>query len=502
MTGMIASVTSPLWRVRFTRVELPVPPSPLPVIAEACAGWPAWLAESGIEPGTPFLVSPSLEYDVVLNGFFQEPPMRAAATTTQAGYARDLAAFLSFLWSARDRRSWWDATEADHLAYLVWRRRDPDGPRVAGATWDREVAAVNRFYRWAVRRGHLTRNPVPQVSRRPAGVDAGWGGARTLDEQRPATYAHDSVRERVQWLPPESYRRWRDVGVRGFTGEGLPGVGFRGRWAGRNSAFCDLMVRTGLRLSEQAALTVFDVPLGRGAGGYQRFWLPEAVAKGSSARWIYVPATVAVDLAGYAEWDRAEVVEQARAAGRYAAWRRPWVVEDPDGVQARRTGSQQRVKVAHLGLPERRQLLVDGPGGLAPAWFWLGESGLPLSVSAWKAMFAEANRRCAAAGLPLRCHAHMLRHTFAVVTLEQLQRGHVAALAELVPQQREHYTRIFGDPLDWVRRRLGHRSVVTTQVYLHALAELEMHTRMALVPDGWDDPRAAAAAAGRLEVGA
>jgi len=150
-------------------------------------------------------------------------------------------------------------------------------------------------------------------------------------------------------------------------------------------------------------------------------------------------------------------------------------------------------------LPERRQVLVDGPGGLAPAWFWLGESGLPLSVSAWKAMFAEANRRCAEAGLALRCHAHMLRHTFAVVTLEQLQRGHIAALAELVPQQREHYTRIFGDPLDWVRRRLGHRSVITTQIYLHALAELEMHTRMALVPDSWDTSQGAAAVRSGVE---
>jgi integrase len=84
---------------------------------------------------------------------------------------------------------------------------------------------------------------------------------------------------------------------------------------------------------------------------------------------------------------------------------------------------------------------------------------------------------------------HLLRHTFAVVTLEQLQRGHIAALGELSAEQRGHYTRIFGDPLDWVRRRLGHRSVVTTQIYLHALAELEMHTRMALVPDGWEDPR-------------
>jgi hypothetical protein len=31
------------------------------------------------------------------------------------------------------------------------------------------------------------------------------------------------------------------------------------------------MVRTGLRLAEQAALTLFEVPLDRPAGGYQRF---------------------------------------------------------------------------------------------------------------------------------------------------------------------------------------------------------------------------------------
>lgn len=75
------------------------------------------------------------------------------------------------------------------------------------------------------------------------------------------------------------------------------------------------------------------------------------------------------------------------------------------------------------------------------------------------------------------------------MTLEQLQRGHLAALEQQTAEQRGHYTRIFGDPLDWIRRRLGHRSLTSTMVYLHALAELEMHTRMALVPDGWEDPR-------------
>ena len=72
--------------------------------------------------------------------------------------------------------------------------------------------------------------------------------------------------------------------------------------------------------------------------------------------------------------------------------------------------------------------------------------------------------------MDLSAHAHLLRHTFAVVTLEQLQRAHISTLAELNSEQRGHYTRIFGDPLDWVRRRLGHRSIVTPQTYLHGRA--------------------------------
>jgi len=477
------------WRVRATAEEFELPPDGVQFDARLLTdGRVEWLREVGLEPGTPFLVSPCFEYDVVLNRFFQSPAMRMRAVTTQFGYARDMAAFLTFLWAARHQKDWRDAVEADHLAYLAWRRRDDGGPRVAGATWNREVAGVDAFYRWAVRAGHVPTSPIPQAARR-----AGAGSRltrRTADEQRPATYARDTGRASVEWLPPVEYRMWRDVGVRGFDAAGLPGPGFRGQWAARNATFCDVMVRTGLRLAEQCALTVFEVPwpapeLG---GGYTRFWLPEAVAKGRSARWTYLPGPILADVEDYRRWDRAEVVANAQASGRYARWKRPWVVEDPSRPWARRVGSSFRVAVKHLGPRERRLLLVEGQGGLEPAMLWLGEGGQPLSLSGWKAMFATANRRCRAAGVRLACHAHMLRHTFAVVTLEQLQRGHLAALAEQHPREREHYTRIFGDPLDWVRRRLGHRSVVTTLIYLHTLAELEMETRMALVADGWDLP--------------
>jgi hypothetical protein len=63
--------------------------------------------------------------------------------------------------------------------------------------------------------------------------------------------------------------------------------------------------------------------------------------------------------------------------------------------------------------------------------------------------------------------------------LEQLQREHIRELADMNPAQRTTYEQMFGDPLDWVRRRLGHRSVETTFKYLHMLNELAMETRLA-----------------------
>ena len=79
-----------------------------------------------------------------------------------------------------------------------------------------------------------------------------------------------------------------------------------------------------MRLSEQASLTMLEVPVSAGQGGYQKFWLPGAIAKNASARWVYVPDSVTRELAAYAELDRAEVVADARDAGRYRKMRRPW----------------------------------------------------------------------------------------------------------------------------------------------------------------------------------
>ncbi len=231
-------------------------------------GWEEWLDEADASEGTPFLLSPGFDYDVELNGYFHRAAMVGAPWNTQAAYARDIAGFFSFPVGRSGGRGWRDAVEADHLAYLRWRRGGEAGSRVSASTWSREVTAVNQFYSWAVDRGLVAGNPVPQRSGRtpPRGLSAAAAAAETV----PATLPHDVRRERIEWLPPAAYRRWRDVGLRGYGPDGLPDPAFCGRWAARNAVFADLMVRTGLRLAEQASLTGFELPTGCGGGGYQR----------------------------------------------------------------------------------------------------------------------------------------------------------------------------------------------------------------------------------------
>ena len=107
------------WQVRFTRAVAVTPAAePMPFVADLPADWEGWIAGEGLAIGTPFLISPTYEFDVVLNGYFLQASMVGAIGKTREAHARDLAAFLSFLRLARNEKCWRDVAEADHLAYL------------------------------------------------------------------------------------------------------------------------------------------------------------------------------------------------------------------------------------------------------------------------------------------------------------------------------------------------------------------------------------------------
>ncbi|MFE9476197.1 hypothetical protein ACFYOR_34915 [Streptomyces griseofuscus] len=279
-----------------------------------------------------------------------------------------MARYFNFLYFSRGGRDWRQATEDDHLAFHHWRRRDESGPTVQGSTWSQEVSHVNQFYQWAVGRQLVAEVPIPQRDRRtpPPGSSfapsrAGAAGTATV----PATYAHDEAGERIEWLPAASYRRWRDVGVRGYDVAGLPRPRFRGRWTSRNATYSDLMVRTGMRISEQSAVTDIKLPTGPGPAGFRRFWLPEAIAKGRSARWVYAPGSVVRDLTDYRDVDRAEVIADAQARvgtspnrDLQARCGRLWT--QPAGLPVRLVRHAQRpLRQGHKGQPPRRRNVLS-----------------------------------------------------------------------------------------------------------------------------------------------
>lgn len=89
---------------------------------------------------------------------------------------------------------------------------------------------------------------------------------------------------------------------------------------------------------------------------------------------------------------------------------------------------------------------------------FLTENGTPYSKDAVNGVFTALERR-----VGFKIDAHMLRHTYATFLLWSLRKS----------------TNFEGEPLLYVRDRLGHSDVTTTAVYLHLINSLEGHLVLA-----------------------
>ena len=108
----------------------------------------------------------------------------------------------------------------------------------------------------------------------------------------------------------------------------------------------------------------------RVGSGFGALLASASIAKGRSAQWVYVPPSLLPELDAYVEIDRAEVIAEAQAAGRYK-WRHAWVVEgtrEPVAVQ-RVEGVVHKLNVVELDTEQRSHTLLDGPAGLEPVAF-------------------------------------------------------------------------------------------------------------------------------------
>ena len=222
------------------------------------------------------------------------------------------------------QRTWREATREDRIAYKKWRLFDPKGPMNAHSSWDREVASANRFFRWAVEEGHLPASPI--ATRAEYYRDR---QGRMVVRDIPRETSHRGPRNEVRWFTPAMYRTWRDVGIRGYLPDGQEDSSFRGRWASRDAAYTDLMIRTGLRNSEQSSLSMYELPERVAGISNFRTILPSSIAKGGSGRAIYIPGTVLEDVWDYVEMERADAIAYARRNGLYDTITEPLIIENP-----------------------------------------------------------------------------------------------------------------------------------------------------------------------------
>jgi len=430
-------------------------------------------AKLGIHVGAPLLLRPDASVDPRLGAFLRRSRFAMRSPGTQWAYVLDYRLFFSFLWARG--KDWDQATEDDVYDWEHWRRRDTANPgRIGGAKWAREVAALRLLYEWAVDRDHIGRSPI--VTR-----DVRVHDGRSV--QVAAIAPRDVVRSRVKWLTRRAYRRWRDIGMRGYDQGNTPDETWHGRHDGRNAAFTDVLFSTGLRLREAGGLLVTDLPAIDGDDGrrYLPLLVPSALAKGRG-RFAFLPRATLNSVTAYLQTTRAQAVIRARREGRYESRRDVVVVTDATHGGGRRLqlvspdGGTTLVDADRLTIEDRRRLFLKTPAGLEPLSLWLGDSGLPMDDRSFQRSFAIANTRCATLGVPIRCTPHMLRHSYALHMLVSLQHAFDRRLG-LTPQERRFYREVYGDVWSLVRDLLGHSSVDTTRdIYLEPVRGLQLDT--------------------------
>ncbi|MCA0377201.1 MAG: site-specific integrase [Gemmatimonadetes bacterium] len=477
---------------------------------------------AGLKEGVPIFITAMGRYDEHLNAWVQELSLSAKAKSpyTWYNYAHDVRRFVLYLAhvdSVRGRvpRPWFEATEDDLFEYHGVRQDQSGGDwAVSGPTWNRELSALHNLFAWAKRNGLVQEMPF-RIQHREIVIGVPAGHGHSFDQQ--VTVSQDALAAKRSKRPPKYLEphEWADylhIGLGGMTlnpdrearvhngARYVPDPTFRGRMATRNTLFAKLLVSTGMRRSEANSLlrcevpdteSVFEVSVDDAGGAPQQkirgtdaeIMLATAAVKGrTNPRPVYIPRGLYRRLQRYVKHERAHAVALRRAGadgtGEYQVPDRGVVVEFGTRGTYTVPAWGPKPRAVDASDPQLRRLLYERHQGrvVGPAQLWVGEHGLPLSEKEWNSVFEAANARCSAIlGRPVDVNPHDMRHTYAIHFLQRC----IEALLERTEIRRAPGTpvevtrRIYRDPLDLLRQRLGHQSLESTWIYLQHLEEVQ-----------------------------
>ncbi|MGE4302712.1 MAG: tyrosine-type recombinase/integrase [Novosphingobium sp.] len=434
--------------------------------------------------GMPFIVHDGGSYDHHLNRFLRScPTMGVRSLNSVRAYARDIVVWMRFLDEQRNGKSLWQADRDDIAAYHRARRLSEPAYRISAASWNRAVAALDKLYRWA--------RDEKLVAEMPFTYRQSW--VRSVPNGALQAVSANCAREPgarrgdMRFVDLDRYLLFRDVGLRGRLPDGGEDPDCHGRHGERNALFAELLITTGLRLQEASSLLLTELPRSsRGDPAIRSvpFRLASATAKGGRGREIRLPVRLLKQLGDYARLERDNAAHRNRTDPPTRQIARP-ILAMVDGRRSLRFANAERdvaVSVDRL-TPGERSRLVDAETG-EPLALWLTETGPPMTMAAWEAVFMRASARCRKLGLDIDITPHMLRHSFAVHMLGLLLREQVAwTVGGGAAHAGAAYRRLIGDPLLKLQRLMGHSRIESTYIYLDHLDDAQAIVEAAV--DQW-----------------
>lgn len=401
----------------------------------------------------------------IVNAWLRKLPFNGVPSpSTWRGSARAVKGWMEFL--ARHDIGLFDSRDRLRRGLSLYAEHRAIGPpcnRFARSTWNKHMSILSMFYCWALDEGWAHVQPFTYRSARALF----HGSARDAPVNlalRPRAKPHSTLK----YLEPEFTDLFLNA-LRGLTPEGALDTGFRGRERVRNTAIAELTLSTGLRSQEFSYLLVYEVPAlpPRPSPIPIPFPVPEPIAKGRKFRTTWISYQALETVHRYMELDR------AATAGACAwlppeRWGEPLMVTRPDRQGGRINGVRRLWET--LSPDERRRLIAPSGSSCLLA---LQDNGAPFT--AWGQIFARTSSRIRTRYEPRfpNVHPHLLRHTFAIRTLEYLVTKHYADIARTIkdPSVDAAWVRYLStaDPLLVLRDLLGHTTVAMVEVYLSCL---------------------------------
>ena len=415
------------------------------------------LARRAVPAKMPFFVDDqTLEYPHDINGFLRRLPSQGVnSPITWKAYAYQVAVWVRYIRENMGRNSIWEATREDAESFYRSRRTmDPD-TAISASTWNSLVRVLVKLYDYGIEKEHTKTN----IFRLHKGFT--YNGV-PVDEEETTLAEKHSQKDTMRFHSLEEYAFLRDVGFKGMLPDGNKDPDYTPRNDARNTAMVELLVTTGMRISEATVLTLPElekVEFPEILSNMGTLVLPESITKKNKQRKIFVPKRVLEQVNDYITFEREAAVLRGNKVGSYEG--ADWIVVSSKDVKLVTLPSGHRRSIAKLSSPTRRKLLFKRKDGLLePFVLWLSTNGTPLQTSAWTKVFDIATQRCAQHGKTIESYPHKLRHTFAVHMLNFLENSRVG-------KDKEGTEGVYaGDSLRTVQLLLGHTSVATTYVYL------------------------------------